>query len=288
MTSVQFASRTIDLPTVRLHYVEAPADAPILLLLHGIGVDWRVWQSIGRRLQPYFHLYALDLRGHGQSEKPLHGYSLADYAADIESFLDQLELQDVTLVGSSLGGLISCVVEASTAVIPGRILVDPPLTWRPAASRALFEAILRIKSEELAPEEQSRQLSDALTEDNPKIGGLQRAYLTKTWSVVPPVVLRDMLAESAGGWLPRLLPHLETIESPVLIMRANPELGGVLMEEAAATAAAALPRGSLEYFAKAGHAIHGTRPLAFLDSVLRFTQEVQRPPTQPLPASVKA
>src|SRR5690349_11860730 len=81
---------TISANGLRIHYVEVDGPGRPMLLLHGIGMDWRVWQAISRRLAPNFHLYMLDLRGHGQSDKPARGYSLAHYAADAEDFLDGL------------------------------------------------------------------------------------------------------------------------------------------------------------------------------------------------------
>src|SRR5438270_4502946 len=90
----------------RIHCAEVVGVGPPLIMLHGIGMDWRVWQAISRRLVPFFHLYLLDLRGHGQSDKPAQGYSLAHYAADVEDIIDQLRLNGAILLGSSLGGMV--------------------------------------------------------------------------------------------------------------------------------------------------------------------------------------
>src|SRR5947209_15592740 len=129
-SSSRFEHHTIA-TSVPLHYVEIPSEGRPLLLLHGIGMDWRVWQATSRRLSPTFHLYMLDLRGHGESGKPAHGYSLAHYAADIEDFIDELRLEPIVLIGSSLGGAIAASVEAPADLIIHRVLVDPPLTGGP-------------------------------------------------------------------------------------------------------------------------------------------------------------
>ncbi len=262
---------------ITLHYVEVPSTLPTAVLLHGVGVDWRVWQAIARRLYSHFHLLIPDLRGHGRSDKPVAGYSLTDYASDVELLLDNLQLSDVALVGSSLGGLIALAVESPLSTVSKRVLVDPPLTTRPGPSRELFHHILAIKSKGIGEDEERVELSRALLIDNPSIGGLQLKYLTETWLAVAPGVLTEMLKGSQNGWMAVLEPHLSTIDSPVLIMRANPELGGVLSEASARRASAALSEARIEYFERAGHAIHGTQPVAFVDSLLRFCHPVVSP-----------
>src|SRR4051795_10414953 len=89
-----FQHRFVQTPDVRLHYAELDTPGKPLVLVHGVGMDWRVWQAISRRLAADFHLYLVDLRGHGESDKPARGYSLPHYAADLEDLLDQLSLAD--------------------------------------------------------------------------------------------------------------------------------------------------------------------------------------------------
>src|SRR5437588_5544043 len=106
-----FEHHVIQVPDVRIHYAELDVPGRPMLLLHGVGMDWRVWQAISRRLAPHFHLYLMDMRGHGRSDKPEHGYSLAHYAADVEEVVDRLELVEAVLVGSSLGGMVAASAE---------------------------------------------------------------------------------------------------------------------------------------------------------------------------------
>jgi rifampin ADP-ribosylating transferase len=49
----------------------------------------------------------MDQRGHGFSDKPTHGYTLAEAAADAVAFLDALELSDAVVLGSSSGGYVA-------------------------------------------------------------------------------------------------------------------------------------------------------------------------------------
>src|SRR5579871_4377471 len=103
-TTTGYRQQFVSAGDVRLHYAEVDEATRPMILLHGIGMDWRVWQAVSRRLGPHFHLYMVDLRGHGESDKPDHGYTVPHYAADIEDMIDSLGLRNVVLVGSSLGG----------------------------------------------------------------------------------------------------------------------------------------------------------------------------------------
>ena len=248
---------------VGIHYVEMPAEGPPLLLLHGIGMDWRVWQATIRRLSPYFHLYALDLRGHGQSDKPRHGYSLAHYAADVEDVIDALGLNGTVIVGSSLGGAVAVAVEAPVDLVTHRILVDPPLTGGPVRDAAMFEQILRLKHEPPA------LLADFLAAQNPGASRFLLDAMSDMWHEASDGVIEDMLADVNDYF--QLDPALESVDSPVLLMQADRAFGGTLTGEQAQHALTKLRNGRLVSVPGAGHAIHATKPAEFARLVLEFT-----------------
>lgn len=261
---LEFRHASIDVGT-RLHYVDVVSDGPPLVLVHGIGMDWRVWQAVARRLTERFHLYALDLRGHGDSGKPAHGYTLAHYAADLEDLIEALTLQNVVLVGSSLGGAVCAAVEAPIELVSHRVLVDPPLTSGPIRDRGMFEDILRLKHE---PNE---VLTRYLTELNPGAGQHLMRTMSEMWHRASDGVIQDMLADPGGYF--RLERELRNVESPTLLMQADPAKGAVLTHEQAMNALSLLPRGTFLTVSDAGHAIHAFKPAEFVAIVTRFTEE---------------
>ena len=80
---------------------------PALVLVHG-GLDHaRNWDSVARALRDDFHVYALDLRGHGNSAwAPGAMYSIAEHILDLSALLDIIAGFPVYLIGHSLGGMI--------------------------------------------------------------------------------------------------------------------------------------------------------------------------------------
>ena len=79
-----------------------------LLLIHGAGGNHQSWPPVLRRLEETA-VYALDLPGHGRSDPPAHD-NITAYADAVLSFVDALDLQNVTLLGHSMGGAIAQTV----------------------------------------------------------------------------------------------------------------------------------------------------------------------------------
>lgn len=97
----------ITLPNAELFYTHhRPAYARCtLLLIHGAGGSHLSWPSELRRL-PQTAVYAIDLAGHGRSAPPGHS-NIAAYVQDINDFIKALNLQNVVLLGHSMGGAIA-------------------------------------------------------------------------------------------------------------------------------------------------------------------------------------
>jgi pimeloyl-ACP methyl ester carboxylesterase len=92
---------------------------PSLVLVHG-GLDHaRNWDWVARSLREEYHVYALDLRGHGNSAwAPGAMYSLAEHVLDLSALLDIIQEFPIRLIGHSLGGAI---VLNYTGVYPQRV-----------------------------------------------------------------------------------------------------------------------------------------------------------------------
>ena len=78
---------------------------PALILVHG-GLDHaRNWDWVAKALRDDYHVYALDLRGHGNSAwAPGATYSVAEHVLDLSALLDIIDDFPIRLIGHSLGG----------------------------------------------------------------------------------------------------------------------------------------------------------------------------------------
>jgi pimeloyl-ACP methyl ester carboxylesterase len=89
---------------LRLHLLDWGGEGrPPLLLLHGFTGHAHAWDTLSIALQPHFHVYALDQRGHGESD-PAEVYNPVAAFDDIAGVIAQLGLTSLVLVGLSMGG----------------------------------------------------------------------------------------------------------------------------------------------------------------------------------------
>ncbi len=90
----------------RMHYVRAGA-GPALVLLHGWPQSWYEWRHVIPALAERFTVIAPDLRGLGDSEKPLAGYDKRTMASDVRELLRGLGIERIGLVGHDWGGAVA-------------------------------------------------------------------------------------------------------------------------------------------------------------------------------------
>jgi pimeloyl-ACP methyl ester carboxylesterase len=81
---------------------------PVVMMIHGLAGQAHVFDVIASRLAANYHVYCLDVRGRGESDwGPPGEYGVDNYVADLEAVREALGLQRFTLVGTSMGGIIS-------------------------------------------------------------------------------------------------------------------------------------------------------------------------------------
>jgi pimeloyl-ACP methyl ester carboxylesterase len=116
---------------------EARADAdraggrlPPFLLVHGLASNARLWDGIARRLAAVGRdSVSVDLRGHGHSDKPDHGYDFETMSGDLTGLIEALRLDHPIVAGQSWGA--SVVLDLAVRkpdVVRGLVLVDGALT----------------------------------------------------------------------------------------------------------------------------------------------------------------
>ncbi|MBS1196964.1 MAG: alpha/beta hydrolase [Proteobacteria bacterium] len=104
-------SKTIQLGNSNYAYYEiANPGKPKMLMLHGMMVESHCFEKLAEHLKVHYHLFLLDLKGHGKSDNGKsydEGYTNDIIAADLLAFQKQIIQEPFHLVGYSLGGQYS-------------------------------------------------------------------------------------------------------------------------------------------------------------------------------------
>jgi pimeloyl-ACP methyl ester carboxylesterase len=243
---------------LRLHYVDwGNADAPTMLLVHGIHDHCRTFDDLALEFAADYHVVAPDLRGHGDSEW-VNGssYHYIDYIYDLHQLITQAQLAPVTLVAHSMGGVIAAMFAGTYPELVARVVIIEGIgLWSHLTEPASIETKIRDwvdTTRRLAARQPRRYDSmeaayQRMQEANPQLAREQALHLTAhganqnedgsySWKydkytynfTVFGIAREDMIKL----W--------QAISSPVLIINANAGLQHRIGQD-----------GTLEYFADA-------------------------------------
>ncbi len=104
---------------VEIYYEALGEGDTCLVFIGGLGVPTalKIWRN-QLQLSSKYKMILLDLPGHGQSGKNRDNYTIEQFAQDVKSVVEALELSDILLIGHSMGG---CVILESDILMPERI-----------------------------------------------------------------------------------------------------------------------------------------------------------------------
>jgi pimeloyl-ACP methyl ester carboxylesterase len=91
---------------VKIHYVIGGKGEP-LLLIHGFGQNWYMWNRLLPELSKHYTVIAPDMRGVGESGKPATGYDKKNMAVDMHELMKKLGYKHVNVVGHDIGLMVA-------------------------------------------------------------------------------------------------------------------------------------------------------------------------------------
>ena len=238
---------------ININY-EIIGDGQPLLFIHGLGSSLRDWEEQIPVFSKKFKVITLDLRGHGQTDKPKGPYSISMFAEDIAELIKSLKIDPVHVVGISLGGAIgfhlaidhpditkSLVVVNMSASVPIKSLKEKQMFFL----RVLIVKMMGMKKmgEVLAkrlfikPEqEELREKMASRWAENDKKAYLSSLKTLKNWSV---------------------LERLQEIKCPTLVISSDEDYTPLSDKE---EYTAMIPNAKLVVIEDARHAVSVEKP----------------------------
>jgi pimeloyl-ACP methyl ester carboxylesterase len=242
------------------------ADAPPVLLLHGVTSAARTWWRVGPAVAAAgFRVVAPDLPGHGETGHWLGHFRFGDNAADLVAFAAAAGLQrpDLGIVGHSWGAMTAAAMPAAGLVPAILVLIDPP-----AIPLTVLVGML---------EDPTEGAYDDINEAIATVGGLYPTWpygdvLAKAEGLTQfdAAAVRDVLTKN-GDWDGGLgaLADAAARELPVWLIRGDPAFGGYVPDALLPDFAGRLGPERIVTIAGGPHSPHRTHPEALVAAVLR-------------------
>ena len=260
-------AETVELPSGgTIAYDVSGSGDRTLILAHGYSFSKDVWERVTPLISDRWTVYAYDLRGFGDSDKPETGYDYAAMGDDLAGFMDALRIESAVLGGHSLGGtLIQDVAAARPDRVEALVLANvqardkPPLgmndafaariaAWGDAeANRAAFERQTPVYFKDPLPEpELERMLAINAKSATPALKAALTAFLT------------------AGPLGPDAWANLDM---PILVVASTHD---IIPFSTAVGLLDSLPTARLAVIERSGHTPMWERPEAFAAAVNGF------------------
>ena len=252
--------------------VEVAGSGPPIVFIHGWTMSGRFFRRQIDGLSARFQVIVPDLRGHGASEKVLHGHTVPQYAADLHAILTELSVQRPVLVGWSMGAMVGYEYLRAYGrdAVAGMVIVDQPpsdYAWEGYEFGVFTMDALRETNEQL-------QLEQAVVVDE-----FTRLMLHKPdeealrWMAaeilqVPPVIASTILLDQTLRDYRSFLPQIDV---PSLVLFG--EDAKLTSPQAGVYIADLIPGSRLEIFAESSHCPFWEESDAFNAAVATFAAE---------------
>jgi len=282
-----FQEEVFQAGTVSIHYAEGPQSGPTLVLLHGLARDWKSFSVLLPELTPRFHVFALDLRGHGGSSRVTRGYRITDYAKDVSAFLKQV-VPNAAIFGHSLGAEVGmCVAADADSGVSALILGDPVISPENFV-RSMYDPIFLQLHKLILCDTSQQELARGIGKIEIRVPGFDGTLRIEElpgntgpvlleWArcaklTDPETLAMTLDGSSFAGWNPvQILPQISCL---TLLLQGNPELDALLTDDDVKLALRLLPRAKHVKFPLLGHALFMQQPKPVLHAITSFLREL--------------
>lgn len=279
MSVDRFDDGWLEIDGLRLHYTEwGPPTAPPVLMLHGLNVQCHTWDPFARELAERYHVIAMDMRGHGDSDWAPGGYRVRSMARDVHGLIDALGLGPVHLVGHSAGVRVAIAVAGERPETVRRLALSDAGPANSKSGAVAMRDFIRATTN-LRGFRDEREARDFYLSFHPEwqpefIDLHVRYQLRRNWAgKLVPKADPDVQWITGSVSLPDvdyLWEMSKLLAMPTLLMVGR--TSNVLDEEVVGKMLATMPNATVRWF-DAGHYFLREKPGEFLEVLTAFLRE---------------
>ncbi|RDL43952.1 alpha/beta hydrolase [Marinomonas piezotolerans] len=249
-----------------IHAKQYGNSKPALVVLHGLFGNADNWHSIAKKWQEDFTVYCLDLPNHGKSSR-LTPVTYENMSNEIKHFLDQEGLQEVYLLGHSMGGKVAMQLASDFPEKIKKLVVADiaPVDYQPSHTE-IFKGLLAINSQQPS----SRKEADSILSEYESEAGV-RQFLLKNLSQTSSGYTIDLGLEELHESYETILqsPSLkEGLETDILFIKG--ENSPYIQAKYQNQTARYFPNAQVKIIPGTGHWLHAEKPIPFTSLVKRF------------------
>jgi len=139
--------RTLRRDGVALCFAQEAGGTPPLLFVHGWSCDHSFFSPQFEHFRQSHQVVAVDLRGHGASDKPDQDYTMAAFADDVAWLCEQIHLRKPVIIGHAMGGLVAIDLAAHYPDLPAAIVtLATPVLLTEAACDQLLPVVAALRT----------------------------------------------------------------------------------------------------------------------------------------------
>lgn len=243
--------------------VAGPRDAPVVVLVHGLGLAADSMADVARHLAEHHRVLAPDLPGFGESDHPRRPLNIGGLADALRRWCDRVSLDGVVLVGNSYGAQAVAELAAREA--------EAGAVRRIAAAVVLIGPTCDPEARSLVTQVRRWRQNAAGDAGSGSVTALVRPYLKAG--------IGRVIRTARAATKHRIEDRLPSVDVPALIVAGDRDAISPLSWNRRLVEL--LPDGELSVVEGAGHSMHGSHPVRLADLVADFVRRRVRPGPSP-------
>ncbi len=251
---------------LNVSYMKAGRGQPVLII-HGNRDKKDYFSSITKALEQNYEVYAIDLRGHGNSDKPESGYNLEEFLEDIRQFIIKMKFGSLNIIGHSLGATLAMKTALNNPNVENLILLGASANFHPSF-RPENIRVNSIDNTNLNEDAVKDAIQNSIApyfflEEYPDV----KEMITRHWREIPSYMQRALVMELKH---PDMREEISAIKSKTLVIAG--EKDRITTVEQCKYVAEKIKGSELKIIQGAGHFMFLEKPDEVISVIGRFLE----------------